>query len=418
MTTFYRAIFQKIIIIQALAQQQCPQNSFYAIQFQSCVCNQSYFINFINNCEKCQTNSTSSAPQYQFQIKGLSCDICLPNFYYNERQNQYDVFFNQVPVCIECPSGTGTNQVNTQDSFLISSCNICLINYYMINPSSQSPTPSSAQCLPCPSSTLSSGAQIVDQSVCNSCAVNYYMAKNSIPPSQNNNNQGVAAQCLICPNGSGNLEGPNIQGDISQCSSCLENYYMVFPSIQSDQQIEPSAAQCLPCPSNSFNPKNSQQGFCTCYDQNATPLSSQVSSCNCKNGYSGSVATSPLSSSGCSRCPQGYYSNSSTSYKCMPCSSGSYINNDQSDCICNDKSIGVYFDPVSMACNCQKDYFGNPKIATLNTIGSCTPCPKKFFQVTSYQSEMMNSKCELLRKLQNLISFNLVLAAIQLFILV
>ncbi|EWS76188.1 glutathione S-transferase, amine-terminal domain protein (macronuclear) [Tetrahymena thermophila SB210] len=285
----------------------------------------------------------------------------------------------------------------------------------MKNPSTESPTQNSAQCIPCPNGTLSTGAQTVDQSVCNSCAINYYMAQSSIAASQNNNNQGVAAQCLVCPLGSGNLEVSNVQGDISQCSICLENYFMVSPAIQSSKGIQSSAAQCLPCPSNSYNPKNSQQGYCTCYDQNATPLSSQVQSCNCKNGYSGYVATSQNAPSGCFPCPQGFYSNSSTSYKCILCPSGSYINNDQSNCICNDNSLAVYFDPRSQSCKCQKDYFGNPSQATLNTIGSCTPCPKKL-KMSQFQNEIMKSQC-IFYTFQNLVSFSLILATIQLCIL-
>ncbi|KAL4481892.1 hypothetical protein ABPG74_007981 [Tetrahymena malaccensis] len=420
----------------------------------------------------------------------------------------------------------------------------------MKNPASQSPTPSSAQCLPCPNGSTSSGALNVDQSVCNSCAVNYYMVQSSIPASQINDNKGVGAQCLACPNGSGNLVGSNQQGDISQCSMCLENYYMISPAIQPLQQSKPSAAQCLPCPANSYNNKNSQLGFCICFDQNATPLSQQVSSCNCKDGYFGSVATSlnspsgcfqcpqgqysnsktqytcktcpskfvtnqaqsdcicnitglgvnlddstqictckngfqeditslsgcspcPIglysnintqkkcqkcpfkflinqdqsdcicninglgvvwdsqynmcickngyqednsSISGCSPCPQGYYSNSSTSYKCISCPSGSYINHDQSNCICNDQSIAVYFDPVSIACKCQNGYFGNPSQATLITIGSCTPCPKQKLQVTYIQNELMKFQCEQVT-FSNLISFSLTIVVIKLFIL-
>ncbi|EAR88414.3 glutathione S-transferase, amine-terminal domain protein, putative (macronuclear) [Tetrahymena thermophila SB210] len=69
----------------------------------------------------------------------------------------------------------------------------------MTNPSSESPTPNFAYCLPCPNGTLSSGAQIVDQSVCNSCAINYYMVQSSIAASQNNNNQGfVLATFQLC----------------------------------------------------------------------------------------------------------------------------------------------------------------------------------------------------------------------------
>ncbi|KAL4481891.1 hypothetical protein ABPG74_007980 [Tetrahymena malaccensis] len=589
---------------------------FFSAQAQTCFCNQGYYfdISQSNECQKCFTNSTSSMAQQVGVFQIQACDSCLPNFYFYEKNpymvNNHMVF---VPICIECPQGAGTNQV----SFQITSCNICLQNYYMESPASQSPTPSSASCLPCPYGTVSSGAQIVDQSVCNSCPVNSYMIQSSIPASQNNDNKGVAAQCSFCPNGSGNLIGSNQLGDISQCSMCLENYYMVSPAIQPLQQSKPSAAQCLPCPANSYNNKNSQLGFCICFDQNATSLSQQVSSCNCKDGYFGSVSTSlnspsgcfqcpqgqysnrktqytcktcpskfvtnqaqsdcicnitglgvilddstqictckngyqeditslsgcspcPIgfysnintqkncqkcpskfvinqaqsdcicnvnglgvvldsknnicmckngyyednssisgcspcpqgqysnsktqytcktcpskfvtnqaqsdcicnvnglgvvldsknnicmckngyyednsSISGCSPCPQGQYSNSSTSYKCTSCPSGSYTNHDQSNCICNDQSIAVYFDPVSIACKCQNGYFGNPSQATLITIGSCTPCPKQKLQVTNIQNEIMKFQCESVT-FSNLISFSLAIFVTKLFIL-
>ncbi|KAL4481888.1 hypothetical protein ABPG74_007977 [Tetrahymena malaccensis] len=536
-------IFQIILIVQA--QSQCPQNSYFSAQYQSCVCNDNYFFNsFSSTCEKCLMNSTSSVPQI-FNESILSCDICLPNFYYNELQRQTYILNNYVPICIECPQGAGTSQENVNKSYQISSCNICLQNYYMSNPASESPTLNSAQCLPCPNGTVSSGALKVDQSVCDSCAVNYYMVVVSV--SQVNDIMGEAAQCLACPNGSGTLESYNVASNLFQCSMCLENYYMVNPATLADK---PSAAQCLPCPNNSYNPKNSKQGFCTCFDQNAIPLSQSLSQCNCKNGYYGSVATSFTSPSGCfpcpfgyysssqtffkclkcpskfvtnqdqsdcicdvtgigvildhfanicickngyqedisspsgcspclfgwysnsktqnkcqicpskfvinqdqsdcscnftglgaiqdfqnnicmckngyyenktsiygcTPCPQGYYSNNSTSYKCISCPSGSHTNNDQSNCICNDQSIAVQFDPVNVTCKCQKDYFGNPSQATLNTIGSCTPCPILQLKVAQFQFELMKSQCQF-TKFSNLIYFNLVVAVILQFIL-
>ncbi|KAL4481704.1 hypothetical protein ABPG74_007793 [Tetrahymena malaccensis] len=431
----YLTIFNYLV----LAQQQCPQYSFYQSEFNYCVCNSGYFMNGNQQCYKCPLNSTPSIQSATQSL--LSCNTCLPNYYYSNFITIQALDLEvSIPNCIQCPQGTGTSNQN----FQIQSCNICLPNQYMMNTSTLLPSPSPAQCSPCPTGTISKGATQVDKSVCNSCEVNNYMIESSRSPTQMISDQGSAAICIKCPSGSGNLVGPSQKGDISQCSICLNDYYMQSPSIKSSNGVEPSAAVCLPCPANSYSQINFQVGFCTCFDKNASPLSSETASCNCKNGYQGIVATSlnsqsgcfpcpqgsysnsktqfkcvacppkfitnedqsdcicnqnqvqivfnpqnnsceckggyyndPLSITGCSRCPDGFYSNADTSYQCLRCPTGSYIQEDQSNCICNDNSLGVFWNSKSKACECQNGYFGNPSIASLNTVGSCTPCPRK-----------------------------------------
>ncbi|KAL4511501.1 hypothetical protein ABPG73_008579 [Tetrahymena malaccensis] len=203
------------------------------------------------------------------------------------------------------------------------------------------------------------------------------MTKAAVIANQANQTAASGATCTPCPTGSGNKSGPTQAGDISQCDYCLENYFMTQnaygPSNLANNQFA-SAAQCSPCPANSYAPFSNVISFCTCYDSNALPLTPSNIQCTCKRGWSGKVSSSKGAPSGCKQCPPGQFSMNSLS--CQQCGPGSYISDDQGSCTCFDTSNGT--NPWNFAknvCQCQFNFYGDPSKATKITSGTCTPCP-------------------------------------------
>ncbi|KAL4501453.1 hypothetical protein ABPG72_021260 [Tetrahymena utriculariae] len=233
-------------------------------------------------------------------------------------------------------------------------------------------------CIQCPvGSTTKTGQTQGDVSQCSICLNNYYMTQAAASADKANSAPASAATCTACPTGSGNLSGPISPGDISQCDYCLENYFMTQnaygPSNLANNQFA-SAAQCSPCPANSLAPYSNKPSVCICFDKNALQLTTSNIQCTCKRGMQGKVSSSKDAPTGCSQCPPGYFS--MNSLPCTQCGAGSYISDDQGSCTCFDTSNGT--NPWNFAknvCQCQFNFYGDPSKARKNTSGSCSPCP-------------------------------------------
>ncbi|EAR98925.1 immobilization antigen (macronuclear) [Tetrahymena thermophila SB210] len=384
-------IFIILLRIQSFVTAQCTINASIAqsqLGATICLCNQGFYgtdaSQSTGSCTQCPFGSSTATPSNQSggntssNVDVSVCNICQINYYMassavSNSPNSLSA------VCTICPSGTGNNGVSQVGDQ--SQCNLCLANYYMTSSAVQpdnSAIPAvqgvAAQCSPCPSGTGNIGPILTvgDISQCNQCLNNYYMVAQAVQLSINN--QAQAAQCMACPTGSGNIQKPSIVGDVSQCNICLANYQMTAIAQPATEMTPASAAQCQACPGNSYSLLSVSPGYdCQCYDQNAIPLSSTQTSCVCKNGFSGNVATS-LGSTGCKKCDSGQFSTAGSA--CVACTAGSSINLDQGSCSCNDNSTGTtQWSPNTNICQCQAGYYGNAAAAAPNTTGSCTLCP-------------------------------------------
>ncbi|KAL4472556.1 hypothetical protein ABPG74_018505 [Tetrahymena malaccensis] len=148
------------------------------------------------------------------------------------------------------------------------------------------------QCYKCPSnsnsSTDSNTGISVNVSACNTCLPGYFLggkAKTDAPQQ--------AATCSTCGTGATTSTVGQVLQTVVNCNACLPGYYM------QTLQTGNNPAICAQCPPNSTSTQTTSIGFCQCYDSLAAPLSAQVSTCKCKDGYSGNVATQQGGASGC-----------------------------------------------------------------------------------------------------------------------
>ncbi|EAR91300.1 transmembrane protein, putative (macronuclear) [Tetrahymena thermophila SB210] len=106
--------------------------------------------------------------------------------------------------------------------------------------------------------------------------------------------------CQRCPDNSTSTSGSANTGpgiNIGACNQCVNGYYVTAVA---NTASSGTAVQCQQCPANSTTSSAmSTVGFCTCYDPNAAPLSSSVTTCACKSGYKGTPTTTAGSASTC-----------------------------------------------------------------------------------------------------------------------
>ncbi|EAR87175.1 immobilization antigen (macronuclear) [Tetrahymena thermophila SB210] len=303
--------------------------------------------------------------------------------------------------CKQCPSGSTTptpsNQPdgNSNINTAMSICNQCQVNYYMAVAANQT-TPSPAQCSPCPAGTgnLSGPTVAGDISQCNICLPNYYMTAISV--SGSNGATAQSAKCSPCPPNTGNLDGASTAGDVSQCNLCSQNYYMTQDAIPSSSGINPSAAQCLPCPTGSGNTQ--------------PPSSSgDISQCNvCQNNYymnqaavtasSGSIATAAV----CTICPHGSGNSPGPNSpgdisQCNQCQAGYYmtqlaasngVNSSAAQCSpCPANSTSQPTSTINTISSCQ---CFDPNAAPINTNQTSCICANGYFGVPNTSSNQVS----------------------------
>ncbi|KAL4489855.1 hypothetical protein ABPG72_022495 [Tetrahymena utriculariae] len=364
-------------IVQANAQ--CAQNASGTPG--SCLCNLGYYgTNAEANgaCNQCPTGTLTAAPSSSAGGNTNSgaditvCSVCDKNYYMNKSAGSTAGYKNTpaAAICNACPPGSGNSGVSVQGD--VTQCNICTKNYYMTAlpvaaNAGQNIVAAAATCVFCPdgSSNANGATSVGNVSQCNTCLPNFYMQTAATGSKQ--------AICQSCPIGSGNASGPTAVSDLSVCNICIKNYYMTATASTG------VAAKCSPCPANSTNSGStsiSSISSCTCFDSNAVPLSSTITNCQCQNGYFGNVATVLGQLTGCKQCPKGQFT--SAGANCNICTAGSTINSDQGGCTCNDSSTGTLpWNPLTNVCECQSGYYGNPSTATTKgTTGSCISCPK------------------------------------------
>ncbi|EAS05944.1 immobilization antigen (macronuclear) [Tetrahymena thermophila SB210] len=299
----------------------CSQNQVeVTIKTKVCLCSAGYYGDTTaGDCQKCPQGTTSLPPDSkQLNLDVSFCSQCQINYYMNQQAVQpKGRLLQTAAICLQCPQGTGNNSGPTTKGDQ-SQCNVCLPGYYMTGyPQPNQP----AQCTPCPS---------------------------------NSTNRGV-----------------NIIGDVSQCDYCKDNFYLTATA---QPGKNPQSAQCSPCPANSYSSASNTQGFCTCFDSNANPLSGSQTSCACQSGYAGTVATSKSVPSGCQKCGNNQFISGNT---CVTCADGSTANKDFSGCTCNDTSDGTSaWSSQNNVCQCKQNYYGTPDKASQGSTGSCKQCPQ------------------------------------------
>ncbi|EAR87157.1 immobilization antigen (macronuclear) [Tetrahymena thermophila SB210] len=226
-------------------------------------------------------------------------------------------------------------------------------------------------CFPCPLGSTSLDPSNTntnkDISYCSQCQKNYYMIS---PSSSSLLSPLQSATCNLCPNGSGTQDINAILG-IQQCNVCQINFYMI------SQSTANYAAQCGPCPTGSGNDRiqNTVSGpqVCTLCLANyyMTAQSNPTSSAQCQACPSGSgtenASTAIGKASTCLICQKNFYMKTSSSSdkaaECIACPIGTGTQDIQKSI--SDQSI----------CNiCQMDYYMTVA-ASGSTAAKCTRCP-------------------------------------------
>ncbi|EAR96790.1 immobilization antigen (macronuclear) [Tetrahymena thermophila SB210] len=334
-------IILALLGIFALAQQECPENSF--LKSEKCYCKEGYY--------------------------GVSADKC-----------------------VQCPDNTNSTPgyYNTRPDSTVADCNTCQYNYYVtVKGTKQSP----ATCTQCPEHSMTTYATrginvTTEDKACLECEDGYYW-----------NNKDGKKVCLPCGSeGAAPLDKQTAGKDASFCKMCKEGYFMT----KAADPVTGQAAQCSKCPEKSGSGPQREVGSianCGCIDSLADKLSDTVQSCVCKAGYTGQ-ASNDRYKSGCEpacadnaskydgrcACNKGYYGKSAnygdicekcpeltTSNQCHGCNTGEKANlNSCYQCIEN-----YYVSEVA------GETSSNQHAAT------CKPCPEN-----SYNKEGAMGSCQ------------------------
>ncbi|EAS02516.1 immobilization antigen (macronuclear) [Tetrahymena thermophila SB210] len=183
----------------------------------------------------------------------------------------------------------------------------------------------------------------------------------------------VGGTCTKC-DGSATTDTPGLNTntksglDKGVCNRCPANQYMTAAAGTN------LAATCSACPPNSQSAIQTAPGFCICYDTNAAVLSQTVSTCGCKIGTYGTVATTSGAATGCQTCPAG--STTSASGKTAV-----------TDCACNSTN-SVAIAASTDTCKCAANYYGDATIS-----GGCVACPTGSAASTPGQTAITGCTC-------------------------
>ncbi|KAL4506240.1 hypothetical protein ABPG73_016974 [Tetrahymena malaccensis] len=325
-------------------------------------------------CQKCPNNTYNNLIQSEMLY---SCNLCADGFYNSQKLK------DQNPICQLCPNNSQLEfMIFIQSAFNPSDCKQCLQGYFNAEKDHSKPLNCqkcpqgtttqfgySGYCLPCPKGSTRDSYKFMSggESQCSLCLNGYYLIKPHIDP-VDQNTPGKGAICQICPNNSYSLQ-PGTSISPSSCSMCLLDYYMQKAADKTN------SAQCQACPNNtgtlepvSFPGDENQCSVCAAgYYLNKNSIF-QDNDCVCFDGFN-SVGSASGDSYQCVPCLAGQFSNQSTYGMCTECPSGTYATgtNNASCSLC---PVGYYSDqPASERCTqCTK---GSYTSETGNTSFKC-----------------------------------------------
>ncbi|KAL4486107.1 hypothetical protein ABPG72_012160 [Tetrahymena utriculariae] len=180
-------------------------------------------------------------------------------------------------------------------------------------------------CIPCPvgAQKISDTTKSGDISQCSICLQDYFMTATSITgPSPQ------AAKCQICPTGTGTGSVQTSVGDISSCNTCQPAYFMTKASSVSSGSAK--TAQCVECPSGSTTIAvstvvNDQSQCKKCkieyyMTDEANPSNQWAAKCvRCPQGSLCDIMASSVTNLGyCNTCDQNYYATELPSNQISP----------------------------------------------------------------------------------------------------
>ncbi|EAR96791.1 animal growth factor-like EGF protein (macronuclear) [Tetrahymena thermophila SB210] len=234
-------IILALLGILALAQKECPENSF--LKSDNCVCKEGYYGVSADKCVQCPDNTTS-----------------FPGLYYN-----------------------------TYDKATAADCKKCQYNYYVTGKATKEQPATCAKCPEHSMTTIHTNGEDVktEAQACLECEDGYYW-----------NNKDGKKVCLPCGSeGAVPFDKQKAGKDASFCNSCKETYFMTKAADSATGQ----PAQCSKCPEKSYSSVQTDVGSvasCSCVDRLADKLSDTVTTCVCKAGYTG-ITSNDYSKSGC-----------------------------------------------------------------------------------------------------------------------
>ncbi|EAR96793.1 immobilization antigen (macronuclear) [Tetrahymena thermophila SB210] len=341
--------------IFALAEEQCPENSF--LKDDKCVCKAGYYSESADKCLKCPDNTTSFPGLYYNtypEATAGDCRKCQNNYYVTGKATK-----EKSATCSKCPDHSINRRQLEDVQTEAEACTECEYGYYWDNSSGK------RVCSPCGSE----GAIPADKeqtgknpSFCNNCQAGYFMTKAA------DEKAGTAAQCSKCPE----YSGSTIQTDVGSIANC------------------------------------------SCEDRLAEKLSESVQTCKCKAGYAGQVSNSSAVS-GCEvacaenaskydgkcACKKGYYGiNAAYGGKCEKCPELTISN----QCHRGDCNTGEERGKITSCNSCIENYyivefaggFGpDAKAAT------CKACPEN-----SYNEEGGHGFCKCFDKYADSLNYS------------
>ena len=243
--------------------------------------------------------------------------------------------------CTLCP--TNTTSVPGSTSLSNCSCNAGFTGpggrCSACEPGTFKPISGSAVCVNCAGGKYSGAIAASSESVCTQCPSSSFAQPGSGAQddcSCNVGYTGPGGQCGACV--IGKYKATNGSDDCIMCgvAKYLGKEAAIFES------------ECIKCPSNSTS----------------MLASSNISSCLCEPGFTGS----PANYTKCSQCPLGSYKNIQGSSACVWCESGKYADvSGLSECVsCPDNSSSVIGTMSLVGCICNRGYTGS--------LGACSAC--------------------------------------------
>ena len=215
-------------------------------------------------------------------------------------------------------------------------------------------------CTPCPFGQYSTGSELLGCSMCPAGTYNGYRGQTS------------STACILCP------AGQVSQAGSPYCTACPVGTYTLT--------AYPGEVSCVQCPANTYNPNTGQTVSCT-----ACPAGTQF---NGTGGTSSTVCTacpigyySDTAGQGCTACPANTYNVSTGQTSCTNCSTGKQFNGSgaTSSTACTACPNNTYNDVEGQACKgCPvgKEYTGTG--ATSST--ACTACPNNTYNDVAGQA--------------------------------
>ncbi|KAL4478517.1 hypothetical protein ABPG74_006752 [Tetrahymena malaccensis] len=276
-------------------------------------------------CQKCPNNTYNNLIQSEMLY---SCNLCADGFYNSQKLK------DQNPICQLCPNNSQLEfMIFIQSAFNPSDCKQCLQGYFNAEKDHSKPL----NCQKCPQGTTTQ----FGYSGC-ICSLTQYQTQAQFTSYKD---------CLPCPKGSTRDSYKFMSGGESQCSLCLNGYYLIKPHIDPvDQNTPGKGAICQICPNNSYSlqpgtsisPSSCSMCLLDYYMQKAAD---KTNSAQCQACPNNTGTLEPVSFPGdenqCSVCAAGYYLSKSYQYgklaQCIQCPIGSTTNSGiNTVCYCYD----------------------------------------------------------------------------------